>query len=265
MSMHEQELTRPPRGPRPRKRRITLRDQLFLEWLTQQYGAPIDVVAQWYGVKKSWAYEIVAALAKADKVELTHATVGERDGIAGPMWVVPTRATAYGFLGTDPGQWTVRPSTAAHVRALGELRLALTGRDTDPQRWVSERLLRSAAAPQGAAAMVGAPHPYCHDALFTDDSGKLWAVECELTVKRGAGRMKSTLLTSIRAAQQLQRSIEHAALGVSGVIYFCRGAGVNRHVQAAVDELRAEDVETGKRLHVRDLDTIIAGRKKARS
>lgn len=241
-------------------KRITARDQLFLEWLTQQYGSPVDVVGDWYRVRRSRAYEIVQKLTGLGKVERVQA-YGEAAGRKqGPMWVVPTRSTAHAMLGSDPGPWTVRPSTAAHVRALAELRLALTGTTTNPEAWRSERLLRRAAADTSGQRDIAAPTPYCHDAVFTDDSGKAWAVEVELSIKRGAGRMESTLLTSLEAARLLQDQITESA--VSGVIYFCRGEEVRGHVERAIERLReSHGPERVKRLHVRDLDQIIAGRR----
>src|SRR5690606_41911136 len=122
-----------------------------------------------------------------------------------------------------------------------------------------ERLLRREAASMHSARDIGAPTPYCHDAVFTDDSGKVWAVEAELSLKRGAGRMESTLMTSLEAARQLQSSIDHAARGISGLIYFCRGEQVRGHVERALERVRAEHGEDRARgIFVRDLDRIIA-------
>ena len=247
-------------------RRLTARDQLFLEWLVQQYGSPLDVVARWYGVKRSRVYEIVAKLEDLGKIERTQAYGEVASTKQGPLWVIPTRATAHSMLGSDPGPWTVRPSTAAHVRAVGELRLALTGTTTNPESWRSERILRREAAAANTSREIGAPMPYCHDGLFTDDSGKVWAVECELSLKKGAGRMESTLMTSLEAARQLQASIDYTARGVSGVIYFCRGETVRGHVERAINRVSSEHGgDRAKGLHVRDLDTILAGRKVVQS
>ncbi|MGW1743751.1 hypothetical protein ACWCPQ_33705 [Nocardia sp. NPDC001965] len=241
-------------------KRITARDQLFLEWLTQQYGTPVDVVGDWYSVRKSRAYEIVQKLGGMGKIERVQAHVDAPGSKQGPLWVIPTRSTAHAMLGSDPGPWTVRPSTAAHVRALAELRLALTGTTTNPEAWRSERLLRRAAADTSGQRDIAAPVPYCHDAVFTDDSGKSWAVECELSVKKGAGRMESTLLTSLEAAKLLQD--QATGTPVSGVIYFCRGEQVRGHVERAIERLKAEHgPDRVKGLHVRDLDQILRGRR----
>ncbi|MEV6341235.1 hypothetical protein AB0M12_41760 [Nocardia vinacea] len=260
------------------RRRVTARDQQFLEWDTQQYALPIDMMARWYGSGRSWTYELAEKLERLGKVERVYATetgpktaaelgqLGREGGpgrvpksMWGPMWIVPTRATVHSFLGgSDPGPWTVRPSTAAHVRAVAELRLALTGRDTSPNVWRSERLLRRDAA---AGVEIGGPHPYCHDALFRDDSGKVWAVECELSLKKGTGRMESVLMTSISAARNLTDPL--GGERVSGVIYFCRGADVANHVTRAKENLRAEHGDLAKTIHIRDLDTILEKRQVA--
>lgn len=245
-----------PRRKRTYKRRLTLRDQAFLEWLVQQYGAPIDLVAAWYGVRRSWAYEIVRALQKAGKVDTTYATIGLPKHLAGPMWVVPTRSTAHAVLGTDPGPWMIRPSTAAHVSALGELRLKLAGPSTDPQVWLSERLLARAVSPRGEGTEISHSRPYTHDGVYRDSQGKNWAIEAELSIKSGAGRMESVLRTSLEAAKNtLPNALDLGERGyVSGVIYFCRSTSVYQHVEKAKARLGKAEADS---IHLRDLDKFL--------
>lgn len=258
------------------------RDQQFLEWGVPQYGVPIDVMAKWYGSGRSWTYELGQKLEDLGKVERVYATelgpkrlrevngaedpksvAGIPRSMWGPMWFVPTRPIAAGILGWDPGHWTVRPSRAAHVRALTELRLALTGRDTSPHVWRSERQLRHDAAPFGPK--IGEPQPYCHDGLFRDDSGKVWAVEVELSVKKGRGRMESILRTSVETAYNLTTALDAMdATKISGVIYFCRSDQVANHVTRAKEKVQAEYGKDAVRgLHIRDLDTILTNRRVA--
>lgn len=244
---------------RQAKRRLTARDQLFLEWLVQQYAAPIDLVAKWYGVRRSWAYEIVKCLRDNGVVTCTYAS-GRASHIPGPMWVVPTRGTAHAILGTDPGPWTVRPSTAEHLHALGALRLGLVGRSTDHQRWFSERLLARALAPIGKGTEIEHSRPYTHDAVMRDVKGKCWAIECELTAKTGDGRMQAVLRTSVATAiNTLPRLNDLGADSVAGVIYFCGNSAVRRHVEKAKSAL---DDDIARYVHVRDLDAYMGGFKK---
>ncbi|MGN2642480.1 hypothetical protein ACTD5D_41165 [Nocardia takedensis] len=242
------------RTPRPRKRLLMARDQRFVEWAVQQYGASIDLVSEWYGVGRSWTHEIVSALVASGKVETTYADAGtEPRGRFGPLWVIPTRATAHAILGTDPGPWTVRPSTAAHVRAVARLRLRLTGRTTSTESWWSERLLAREITAKGGQQIGN--RPYIHDGVFCDSRGKYWAVEAELSAKRGAGRMEATLKTSLAAM-----SVAGNAIGapLSGVIYFCGSPQIRAHVERAKQSLiETEGPDAVRGLHIRDLSAVL--------
>lgn len=251
-----------PRRKRTPKKRLTLRDWAFLEWLVQQYGVTVDVAAAWYGVGRSRRYEIVAALQAAGKVEIAYASSGLPKHLAGPMWVVPTRSTAHAILGSDPGPWTVRPGTAGHVAALAELRLKLAGTSTEPGLWTSERMLARAAAPRGEGTEISHSRPYTHDGVYRDSKGKYWAIECELSAKTGAGRMESVLRTSVESARTtLPNLLDLGDSYISGVIYFCRGTRVYRHVERAKDRL---DDATANKIHLRDLDKFL-GKTKVRT
>lgn len=218
------------------------RDYAALEWLAQMQGAPLDVIADLLGVSQSRAYGITNRWASADAAQAGRVAMGG-PGWSGPRWVWPTRETAWSMLGVDPGPWMPRPSTAAHVRAVGELRLRLTGASTDTDVWMPERLLRRRHQGQ---RVRGVKVPHVHDGWFTDPTGARWAVEVELSRKTDAGRLVAMVGAAVEEAR---------ACGLAGVVYFTRGPGVARGVSAAKEQLSDRDLAVD--LVIRDLDEVL--------
>ncbi|WP_153414465.1 hypothetical protein [Nocardia macrotermitis] len=165
----------------------------------------------------------------------------------GPLWVYMTREGAWGYLDFDPGAWWPKPTTVAHLTALTELRLALTGLETDPEVWTSERLLRRRLRTE--SGQLGA---HVHDAWFQDigDPDKVWAIEVELSRKFGAGRLMAAMARALDAADRHE---------LAGVLYFVRGEALRRAVESTGTRLaHKRGVERLSNLEIHDLDTTLS-------
>lgn len=212
--------------------RQTARDAAALEWLSQMYAAPLDLVAELCGTTEHRAYALVSRWRKAGWAE-----AGKID--AGPMWVWPMRATATAYLGWDPGHYRPRPSTAVHMRAVAEARLKLA--PVDLSAWRSERQIRHEH--QGWKAK-GQLIEHTPDGIWYLPNGREVHVEVELTSK-SPERMKTLFAEVMTVA--LQRG--------AGVLYLTRGAGVlNTVTRAAREYAKAFGQEWPERLKVADLD-----------
>ncbi|MFJ9365418.1 hypothetical protein ACIRRA_13500 [Nocardia sp. NPDC101769] len=225
------------------------RNAMFWEWSAQQYAVPIGLAAEVCEVALNRMYELAHGWKRAGFVHTGRfPSMGPGGVWSNTLWLWTTRETTWSFTGFDPGPWSPRLSTVNHLRALGELRLALTGRELDPQVWTSERLLRRRGAYLWEA---GATRDHVHDGEFRDGAGDRWAVEVELTRKRGGGRLAETVRAALEAAR---------TRNLSGVVYFTRGTDVRQGLDTAVAELA--DAGHGELLHtldIRDLDQFLSG------
>ncbi len=170
------------------------RDVQALTWLSQMYGAPLDVLAKVLGTTELAAREV----ARRWRHEKTHWAEQARVD-AGPAWVWPTTATVNAMLPRDHGgvwsAWKPGPMMAAHVRAVAEVRLALAGTDLDA--WISERVL---AHREHGLKKKGEKLPHIPDGVWlrggpTQDDSVL--IEVELTPK-SPDRIRDILRTSFR-------------------------------------------------------------------
>ncbi|MGW4351830.1 hypothetical protein ACWELJ_07020 [Nocardia sp. NPDC004582] len=230
------------------------------EFIAQQYGLSFETVARAMGRGPRAASDFARRLKKLGHAEVARVDYGSRgpwrnsttfDEPAvvphGPLWLSLTRATAWGYLEFDPGEWTPKPSTAAHLTAVTELRLALTGLDTDPRMWTSERLLRRRLRGES-----GRPEVHVHDGWFRDfaDPDKVWAVEVELSRKFGDGRLTRAISAALDAADRND---------LAGVVYFVRGEGLRRAVETAATRIaHNQNVDRLPNLEIHDLDATIA-------
>lgn len=165
----------------------------------------------------------------------------------GPLWLYPTREMAWAYLEFDPGPWVPKASTAAHLTAITELRLALAGLDTDPEVWTSERLLR-----RQLKTSNGVPSGHIHDAWFQDhtDPDKVWAIEVELSRKFGDGRLMRAMTAALEAAERHD---------LAGVLYFARGDALQRALNGVAARLaRKRGIERLPNLEIHDLEATLA-------
>lgn len=205
-------MDRPQQVKTPRVR-MTPRDAQALEWLSQMYGAPLDVVAHLLSSTQKRAYALVKRWTDAGWADTGKPA-------AGPMWVWPKRQTAASYLGWDPGYWVPRPSGADHLRASGVTRLALGG---DAEAWYPERQLRHEAAKRER----GKTEPYLPDGLWRDQDGRWQAIEVELTSK-GATRTREVI-------EKASASVGGRDSQASGVIYVCATRAIAATVTGAID------------------------------
>lgn len=240
--------------------RLQPRETRFLEFVSQERGMSLAVMAKAIDRSVRTAHNMARRLVQSGQVHMTRLDYGSPGPWRqsknfdaadttphGPLVLYPTRETAWGYLGFDPGEWLPRPSTAAHMTAVTELRLALTGMDTDPEVWTSERLLYHRLRTEN-----GQPGGHVHDAWFQDfaDPDKVWAVEVELSRKRGAGRLIAAMTAALDAAERHD---------LAGVLYFVRGERLRR----AVDTVRTQiahkrGVESLPNFEIHDLDATLA-------
>ncbi|MFR9774183.1 hypothetical protein [Nocardia sp. SC052] len=199
--------------------RLSPRDMRVVTILAEMYGAPMDRVAGMLGVQLTSAYRTVA------KWRATHLVSGMKvRPVAGHTWVFPTRSATEAILPYYAKYWTPSPKMAAHVTAVLDVRLALTGQDLD--RWIPERQLRA----ELGMARPGEQRQHVHDGRFYDSEGRLWAVEVELTAKNLAAA-KISVAKALHAARKAN---------CAGVMYFCRTVERDRdgRIVRRTDEIR---------------------------
>jgi len=203
---------------KPARVRMTPRDAMALEWLSQMYGAPLDVVARLLDATQQRTYALVKRWTNAG-----WAASGRVD--AGPMWVWPNRQTAAAYLGWDPGAWLPRPSQAAHLRACAIARLALAG--TDATTWMPERKLRH----ESPKKERGKTEPYLPDGVWQSTTDGQWRpVEVELTSK-GTTRTNAVVRNALTSASER---------GAAGVLYVCGTEAIRASVIAAAAAAEAQ-------------------------
>ena len=187
--------------------RLTSRDSVALEWLSQMYGAPQDVVARLLGTTVDRSYEVTKRWDKLGQIQVSRVDAGHR-------WVYPTQRAANSWLGWPAAWWRPRLSTAAHTRAVAEVRLAFCG--SALEGWTSERTLRHDIGWRNR----GEELPHVSDGLLSLPNGQPARVEVELTPK------------------DVQRTFAILkGFGPGPVLYVVSGAA-ERTVRRAVKELR---------------------------
>ncbi|WP_227984542.1 hypothetical protein [Nocardia spumae] len=214
--------------------RLSPRDMAGTTILAEMYGAPMDVVAQMLGVSLNRAYRITAKWEAAHLISANRARP-----VPGPSWIFPTKSAAEALLGRPVRYWVPTPKMAAHVKAVFQLRLALTGMDLE--RWTSERLLHA----EVGVTPAGQSRPHIHDGRYITSAGELWAVEVELTPKSLAAARRSVL----QARQVAQRA------ECAGLTYYCRGEAVKNVIRTAAASL---DMSDGWKPRLADLDEFLA-------
>ena len=147
--------------------RLTTRDAAVLRFLGEQFGAPLAVVADLYGVGDRAARHNAGRLERAGLVT--------RRAVAGQQWVVPTRAGLW-FADLDHEVWTPRAWKLEHVEGVARLRLALQARYPDAV-WTSERAIRSRWAGSGARVRFA-------DGQLNLADGRCIGIELELHRKK---------------------------------------------------------------------------------
>lgn|SRR5690606_28665267 len=168
VTMNQQPKTRSPRSDRGTVRQ-TARDVHLLTWLSEMYGAPLDLIERLADVSRPRAYGLVSRWKKAGWVKS-----GQVD--AGPAWVWPTQSTASAYLERQVTNWRPALARVAHLRATAALRLHRVGADLD--RWEGERQLTARYFLKKADKPGHRP-----DGVEITGDGRRVAIEVELTAK----------------------------------------------------------------------------------
>ncbi|MEU5410479.1 hypothetical protein, partial [Nocardia asteroides] len=158
--------------------RLSPRDMWAVQWLCEMRGVPMSVVAELLGTSETNAYR-VASRWKAAGLVMSSRTIRP---VPGPQWVVPTAETVTSLLGFHAAKWIPGPKDARHLELTARVRIALAGNEACVEdTWISERELRRADTTRSAFGAGERPH--LHDGHWTDDLGRLHAIEVELTRK----------------------------------------------------------------------------------
>jgi hypothetical protein len=148
--------------------RPTERDLRVLRWLGEQFGAPLEVVAELYGVGPGTARHHAARLVRAQLVEREYGPLGK-------LWLVPTRR-GLRFAGLGYERWSLVGWKGDHVAGAARLRLHLERLYPDAA-WTSEREIRSRWANTGARVRFA-------DGQLDLPDGRCVGVELELHRKQ---------------------------------------------------------------------------------
>lgn len=222
--------------------RMRPRDAEALAWLSQMYGAPLDVLATVLGTTERAAREVARRWRTAGWAEQARVD-------AGPAWVWPTPTTARQMLGWQVGTWRPSPTMAAHMRAVAEVRLALAG--TDLTTWVGERQIAHLAH---GYKQAGQKLGHLPDGVWlrggTDESDNV-LIEVELTAKHPS-----------RTADLIHEGLEAAGKQGASEVWYIAGSGhVRGVVERAAGALRGRTNEQWlRKLRVLDLEHVIEGR-----
>ncbi|MCP9621585.1 hypothetical protein FOH10_29480 [Nocardia otitidiscaviarum] len=242
----------------PRRRMLTERQSQVLSAVSHMRGMQIDLLAEFLNVYESTAYAIVQAL-------IDHGAVHPLAKVQrGRAWVYPKRDVAARYLGWRPQDWQPSLMYANHDRAVVQARIMLVG--SDPELWVSERVLRHEASKRARAEAerlrtkpaleFSSGHeprpdrPHIHDGWFlgvVDGTHGWWALEVELT-KKDPTYLDTALRGAVRAARDAQ---PHQLIGL---LYLCRTQTVMRAVDAAHARLPRELAQVKLLFAVGDLD-----------
>jgi hypothetical protein len=167
--------------------RLNAAEMSALSWLSEQYAARVDQLAQWVRRSPRSAQRYLQRLGTLDLTRARPLLHGA------PAWAWVTDRGAR-LAGGGYRAWTPRFGRLAHVAAVNEVRLRL--RDEEPEAvWICERALARSLEP-------GEPRP---DALLLSGEREL-AVEVELIPK---------------AASRLAARLDGLARCYDGAIYYC--------------------------------------------
>lgn len=209
--------------------RQTQRDSLALQWLAEQYAAPLDLLQRLLGHDSLGSTRnVVTRWRSARWVEL-----GAVDG--GPSWVWPTTSMASALLGWQVKPYRPTPRLAEHTRQVARVRLHLCG--SDLAGWTPERVLLN-----GVGYRPNEPRAHVADAVWQSPDGPV-LVEVELS------RKPSAMLDDVLSAMP-HTCVQHGAVAAR---YFAP-ADVRRYIESRIAALCAKFPSTGEA--VRRLVTV---------
>jgi hypothetical protein len=183
--------TSPARRADAGKTKLTDRDITGLTLLGDQYGAPVDLLADALGVREDRLRGILSRWRRAGWAET--GPLGKGPALC---WLTPAgmRLLGLGYSAREPSV-----ARLAHIRAVLAARLWLEAGDLYRQErawWRSERRIRAAAG--GRVGIAHVPDAEIHWPSLDGSpyAGQVWAIEAELTPKplaRTVGIMRAML------------------------------------------------------------------------
>ncbi|MGW5517101.1 hypothetical protein [Nocardia africana] len=217
--------------------RLGPRDFEAVQWLAEMRGAPMHVVSLLLDCSDKSTYRVVDRWRRAGLV------LDERlRPVPGPTWVVPTPTIASSLLDFPVTKWVPGPKDARHHEMTGRVRLALSG-GARVDSWRSERILLREI---NRDAVPGKPRPHLHDGHWTDDLGRLHAIEVELT-RKGSADARTTVAAAYAAAR---------AAGAYDLTYYCEPEVMAR-VRTAVQGLDIVAGPDDPGIEMRDLNQLL--------
>ncbi|MEV4241317.1 hypothetical protein AB0J47_39860 [Nocardia sp. NPDC049737] len=224
--------------------RMGPRDMWAIQWVAEMRGVPMNVLADLLGSSETNAYRVVSRWREAGLVAQE-----VMRPVPGSQWVVPTATVATSLLGFHCDTWIPGPKDANHLMLTARVRLALAGNEPGVQdTWISERVLRRSSAHR--PVVFGGERPHLHDGHWTDDFGRLHAIEVELT-RKGSADLHKTVVAAYTAAKNAD---------AHDLIYYCSTTEVAARVQSTAQaELRIKTTDPG--FVVRPLDALLNPKK----
>jgi hypothetical protein len=228
--------THPPRRADAGTVKLTDRDITGLTLIADQYGAPVDLLAQALGVRPDQLRGIMARWRHAGWAATGN--LGQ-----GPAWCWPTPA-GMRLLGFDYRARQPSVARLPHIRAVLAVRLWLQSGQAYQDRqawWRSERRIRASTG--GRVGITHVPDAEIHWPSLDGSpyAGQIWAIEAELTPKplaRTIGIMR-TMLT--RTSDYGPADPAGLTARYAQIVYLCAPAAasiVTRSIGALPDPLR---------------------------
>ncbi|MBW0270065.1 hypothetical protein ATM97_02880 [Nocardia sp. MH4] len=220
--------------------RLSPRDMWALQWVAEMYAVPMSVLAALLGTSEQNAYR-VASRWKAAGMLPSKKTYRP---IPGSQWVVPSSDVATSLLGFHCSAWVPGPKNANHLVRTAQVRIALAGnKPGEEDSWISERVLRHSTRPES----FGGARPHLHDGHFTDDLGRLHAIEVELT-RKGSADAKAKVRAAYDAAKKA---------GAASLIYYAANPDVATRVITAGKAVLRPPTGDDPDFRVTQLDELI--------
>lgn len=214
--------------PKPRKQRIdrgeartTDRDLMAMQWLAEQWAAPVDQIGRLLRPDAPWQNRTYTAAAAVQRwrrhgwVDIARVQQGA------DRWVWPKPFMSTRMLGWDVQSWTPSPARVHHMEAVNDVRLR------HPYGWTSERVLLHQVGFRGDETGVRVPDGLVQ--LGGQVGGRTLLVEVELS-RKSPEAMRAAMQGWPAACDRW---------GADGVLWVSTPS-LHSHMRAALDAVTAQ-------------------------